>query len=160
VKEGERVDQGRRRLLLRKITSAIEERNILRRLEELPATVFALRLPCPSRSESTGVGWQLDDRAGGSLEQRHRPNRVSRSRARSASRDGFLPPGGRVRFRLSIDGQPPGAARGDDIDADGNGTVIEPRLYQLIRQPTLIGDRRFEIEVPDADVEAFAFTFG
>jgi hypothetical protein len=49
-----------------------------------------------------------------------------------------------VRFRVSIDGQPPGSARGVDVDAEGNGTVAEPRLYQLVRQPKRIGDRRFE----------------
>jgi hypothetical protein len=38
--------------------------------------------------------------------------------------------------------------------------VIEPRLYQLIRQPEPILDRRFEIEFTDAGVEAFSFTFG
>jgi hypothetical protein len=65
-----------------------------------------------------------------------------------------------VRFRISIDDQPPGAARGDDVDANGNGTVVEQRLYQLIRQQSPIGDRRFEVEFLDAHVEAFAFTFG
>ena len=65
-----------------------------------------------------------------------------------------------VRFRVSIDGQPPGAAHGLDVDAGGNGTVVEQRLYQLIRQPKPIVDRTFEIEFLDAGVEAFAFTFG
>ena len=65
-----------------------------------------------------------------------------------------------VRFRVFIDGQPPGAARGIDVDAQGNGTVTEQRLYQLIRQPKPIADRQFEIEFLDAGVEAFAFTFG
>ena len=65
-----------------------------------------------------------------------------------------------VRFRTWIDGQPPGPARGDDIDAGGNGTIVEQRLYQLIRQPTPIAEHRFEIEFLDSGVEAFAFTFG
>jgi len=69
-------------------------------------------------------------------------------------------PGNAVRFRVSIDGQPPGSAHGLDVDADGNGSVNEQRLYQLIRQPKPIADRRFEIEFLDAGVEAFAFTFG
>ena len=34
-----------------------------------------------------------------------------------------------VRFRLLIDGQPPGAARGIDVDAQGNGTLAEPGMY-------------------------------
>jgi hypothetical protein len=68
--------------------------------------------------------------------------------------------GNTVRFRVSIDGQPPGPAHGLDVDAAGNGTVVEPRLYQLIRQPKPIVDRQFAIEFLDAGVETFAFTFG
>jgi thiol-disulfide isomerase/thioredoxin len=65
-----------------------------------------------------------------------------------------------VRFRVLIDGKPPGAAHGIDVDDQGNGTVSEQRLYQLIRQPKPIADRQFEIEFLDAGVEVFAFTFG
>jgi hypothetical protein len=65
-----------------------------------------------------------------------------------------------VRFRVLIDGQPPGAAHGIDVDEGGNGTATEQRLYQLIRQPKPITDRRFEIEFLDSGVEAYAFTFG
>jgi hypothetical protein len=65
-----------------------------------------------------------------------------------------------VRFRVLIDGQPPGAAHGTDVDGQGDGTVIEQRLYQLIRQPEPIADRQFEIEFLDSGVEAFSFTFG
>jgi thiol-disulfide isomerase/thioredoxin len=69
-------------------------------------------------------------------------------------------PGTTVKFRVTIDGQPPGAAHGVDIDESGNGSVAEQRLYQLIRQPKPIADRLFEIEFLGPDVEAFAFTFG
>jgi hypothetical protein len=65
-----------------------------------------------------------------------------------------------VRFRVLIDGQPPGAAHGVDVDEQGNGTVTEQRLYQLIRQPKPIADRQFEIEFLDSGVEIYAFTFG
>ena len=68
--------------------------------------------------------------------------------------------GSLVRFRVLIDGQPPGAAHGVDVDDQGNGTVTEQRLYQLVRQPGPIADRQFEIEFLDPGVEAFAFTFG
>jgi thiol-disulfide isomerase/thioredoxin len=68
--------------------------------------------------------------------------------------------GASVRFRVLIDGQAPGAAHGIDLDDQGNGTAAEQRLYQLIRQPKPIIDRRFEIEFLDSGVEAFAFTFG
>jgi thiol-disulfide isomerase/thioredoxin len=69
-------------------------------------------------------------------------------------------PGAAVRFRVLIDGKPPAAAHGVDIDEHGNGTLTEQRMYQLIRQPKPIGDRTFEIEFLDAGAEAFAFTFG
>jgi hypothetical protein len=65
-----------------------------------------------------------------------------------------------VRFRVLIDGGSPGPAHGIDVDEQGNGTVSEQRLYQLIRQPKPILDRQFEIEFLDPGVEAFAFTFG
>jgi len=65
-----------------------------------------------------------------------------------------------VRFRVRIDGHPPGPAHGTDVDAEGNGTAMEQRLYQLIRQPGAIEDRQFEIEFLDPGVEAFCFTFG
>jgi hypothetical protein len=65
-----------------------------------------------------------------------------------------------VRFRLTIDGQPPGAAHGLDVDESGNGTAVDQRLYQLIRQPKPIVDRTFAIEFLDPGVEAFSFTFG
>jgi len=75
----------------------------------------------------------------------------------------ILTPGARdapVRFRVLLDGEPPEAAHGLDIDDLGNGAVAEPRMYQLIRQADPIADRRFEIEFLDAGVEACAFTFG
>ena len=65
-----------------------------------------------------------------------------------------------VRFRVLVDGKPPGAARGGDVDEQGNGTVTEQRTYQLVRQPQPIADRTFEIEFLDVDAEAFDFTFG
>ena len=69
-------------------------------------------------------------------------------------------PGTPVRFRVRIDGKPPGAAHEIDVDEQGNGTVTEQRLYQLIRQPKPIADRVFEIEFLGPGVEAYAFTFG
>jgi hypothetical protein len=69
-------------------------------------------------------------------------------------------PGMSVKFRVLLDGQVPGAAHGTDVDEQGDGTVTEPRLYQLIRQPKPVVDRQFEIEFLGPGVEAFAFTFG
>ncbi|MBN9000928.1 MAG: cytochrome c biogenesis protein DipZ [Rhizobiales bacterium] len=65
-----------------------------------------------------------------------------------------------VRFRVTIDGKPPGNDHGMDTDADGNGTVTGERLYQLIRQKGDIADHTFAIEFLDPGVRAYAFTFG
>ena len=69
-------------------------------------------------------------------------------------------PGAAVRFRVLLDGKPPASVHGLDIDEQGNGTVAEPRMYQLIRQGSPIEDRQFEIEFLDPGVEVFVFTFG
>jgi thiol-disulfide isomerase/thioredoxin len=65
-----------------------------------------------------------------------------------------------ARFRVTMDGEPPGAAHGLDVDEQGYGTVTGQRLYLLIRQPGPIAVRQFEIEFLGPGVEAFAFTFG
>lgn len=65
-----------------------------------------------------------------------------------------------VRFRVTIDGAPPGANHGADTDANGNGVVDGQRLYQLVRQQGDIGDRTFEIRFLDPGVRAYSFTFG
>jgi thiol-disulfide isomerase/thioredoxin len=65
-----------------------------------------------------------------------------------------------VPFRVLVDGEPPGAASGTDVDERGNGTVGEQRLYQLIRQPEPVVNRLFEIEFLESGAEAYCFTFG
>ena len=70
------------------------------------------------------------------------------------------PSGRPVRFRVTLDGQPPGADAGSDIGADGTGVIREQRLYQLVRQKGEMGQREFRIEFLDPGAEAFAFTFG
>jgi thiol-disulfide isomerase/thioredoxin len=69
-------------------------------------------------------------------------------------------PGTAVRFRVRVDGQPPGAAHGADVDAEGHGTLTEQRLHQLIRQPGPITDRTFEITFLGPAAQAYSFTFG
>jgi thiol-disulfide isomerase/thioredoxin len=69
-------------------------------------------------------------------------------------------PGTTVPFRVLVDGAPPEDARGLDVDEQGNGTVVRPRLYQLIRERGPITDRTFEIEFTAPGVEAYVFTFG
>jgi thiol-disulfide isomerase/thioredoxin len=63
-------------------------------------------------------------------------------------------------FHVLLDGQPPRDSHGDDIDKDGHGTLSEPRLYQLIRQPGRIADRTFEITFAERGAEVYCFTFG
>jgi thiol-disulfide isomerase/thioredoxin len=65
-----------------------------------------------------------------------------------------------VRYRVLLDGQPPGPAHGGDVDAEGSGTVTEPRLHQLIRQPGAVTDRTFALTFLDPGAQVYAFTFG
>ena len=65
-----------------------------------------------------------------------------------------------IRFRVQLDGGAPLDDHGVDVDSQGNGTVKDYRLYQLIRQKGKVEDRTFQIEFLDPDVQAFAFTFG
>ena len=66
-----------------------------------------------------------------------------------------------VPFRVLVDGDPPGAAHGLDVDEQGHGNVAQQRLYQLVRQRDVaIDDRTFEITFLAPGVEAYVFTFG
>ena len=67
--------------------------------------------------------------------------------------------GSALPFRVTLDGQPPGAAHGADVDEQGNGLLGDQRTYQLIRQPGPILDRSVQIEL-GAGAEAYCFTFG
>ena len=67
-----------------------------------------------------------------------------------------------VPFRALLDGASPGADHGLDVDegrAAGNA-IVEPRLYQLVRQRGPVADRAFELTFAAAGVEAYVFTFG
>ena len=63
-------------------------------------------------------------------------------------------------FQVRIDGEPPGEASGLDVDEEGNGSVAEERLYQLVRQSGSDSDRTFEIRFEEPGVQAYVFTFG
>jgi hypothetical protein len=65
-----------------------------------------------------------------------------------------------ARFRVLIDGKPPGDAHGLDVDDQGVGTISVPGLYQLVRQRERIVDRRFEIELLEPGARVSSFTFG
>jgi cytochrome c biogenesis protein CcdA/thiol-disulfide isomerase/thioredoxin len=65
-----------------------------------------------------------------------------------------------VRFKVTIDGKPPGADHGVDVDAAGNGMIDGQRLYQLVRQHETVADRTFAIQFLDPGAAAYSFTFG
>ena len=92
------------------------------------------------------------DKAGGSIS--------CRFHARDAHL--VLSPGARapIAFRVLLDGEPPGASHGVDVDADGNGLLRDGRLYQLVRQPGAVREKTLEIAFLEAGAEAYAFTFG
>ena len=69
-------------------------------------------------------------------------------------------PGSPVRFNVRIDGQPAGAAHGADADEEGNGTLAEQRVHQLVRQPGPVTDRTFEITFLGPGAQVYSFTFG
>jgi thiol-disulfide isomerase/thioredoxin len=105
-----------------------------------------------------GGNWTIEERAsvlneaGGRIAFRFHARDVHlvlRSRAGTA-----------VPFRVLVDGAAPGAAHGLDVGEEGLGTLVQPRLYQLVREPGEITDRTFEITFLDAGVEAYVFTFG
>jgi thiol-disulfide isomerase/thioredoxin len=68
--------------------------------------------------------------------------------------------GSSIPFRVLLDGSAPGDSQGVDADAAGNGTLDQPRLYQLVRQQEAIADRTFEISFVELGAEAYVFTFG
>jgi thiol-disulfide isomerase/thioredoxin len=65
-----------------------------------------------------------------------------------------------VRFTVRLDGRPPGDDHGLDIDEAGDGTIDEPRMYQLVRQARGAADRSFAITFAEPGVRAYVFTFG
>lgn len=92
------------------------------------------------------------ERAGGSI--------AYRFRARDAHL--VLASGGSdpIPFRVSLDGETPGASHGGDVDELGAGVLEHGRLYQLIRQSGPVQDRTLEITFHGPGAEAYVFTFG
>jgi thiol-disulfide isomerase/thioredoxin len=103
--------------------------------------------------------WSVGDEAavleaaGGSIAYRFQARDLNLVLAPPAS-------GSPVRFAVKLDGQPPGDARGLDVDESGEGAVAEPRMYQLVRQRGVVGERDFEITFLDPGMRAYVFTFG
>ncbi|TKI06589.1 cytochrome c biogenesis protein DipZ [Martelella alba] len=65
-----------------------------------------------------------------------------------------------VRFHVTLDGKAPGDMHGVDVAPNGDGTVTDQRLYQLIRLKNGDGEHTFAIKFLDPGVTAYAFTFG
>ena len=65
-----------------------------------------------------------------------------------------------VRFRVTVNGAPPKQDAGVDVDAGGNGTVRDHRLYNLVRLKGPVTEAEFVIEFLDPGVDAYSFTFG
>jgi thiol-disulfide isomerase/thioredoxin len=73
-----------------------------------------------------------------------------------------MSPGARdpIPFRVTLDGEVPGASHGVDIDTEGNGVLREGRMYQLVRQHDGVRERTVEITFNEPGAEAYSFTFG
>jgi thiol-disulfide isomerase/thioredoxin len=65
-----------------------------------------------------------------------------------------------IPFRVLVDGEPPGASHGVDVDEEGNGVLREGRMYQLVREAGAVRDRTLEITFLEPGAEAYSFTFG
>ncbi|MEO5646669.1 MAG: redoxin family protein [Candidatus Paceibacterota bacterium] len=64
-----------------------------------------------------------------------------------------------VTIKITQDGKPLGAAAGKDVNADGTVTIKENRLYDLINNADY-GAHTVQIEVVNAGLDAYTFTFG
>jgi thiol-disulfide isomerase/thioredoxin len=65
-----------------------------------------------------------------------------------------------IRFRVLLDGEPPGPSHGVDVDEDGNGLLRDGRLYQLVREHDTVRERTLEITFLEPGAVAYVFTFG
>jgi hypothetical protein len=65
-----------------------------------------------------------------------------------------------VPFRVFVDRKAPGDARGVDVDFEGNGLLVDDRMYQLVRQSGAVEERTCDIAFEAPGAEAYAFTFG
>ena len=65
-----------------------------------------------------------------------------------------------IPFRVLLDGQAPGPSHGVDVDENGNGSLLEGRIYQLVRQDGDVRERTVEITFHEPGAQAYSFTFG
>lgn len=65
-----------------------------------------------------------------------------------------------IPFRVLLDGEPPGASHGVDVDVDGGGLLREGRLYQLVRQDEKARERTVQVTFLEPGAQAYVYTFG
>ena len=63
-------------------------------------------------------------------------------------------------FRVLLDGQAPGPSHGVDVDENGNGSLLDGRIYQLVRQDGEVRECTVEITFHEPGAQAYSFTFG
>ncbi len=69
-------------------------------------------------------------------------------------------PNGPMKIKVTRNGgQPLGEARGADVDQNGEATIREDRLYELVRGADY-GKHTLEIEIEGTGLQAYTFTFG
>ena len=120
---------------------------------------YALPEPLNSNEWALAGRWAVESRA--SVSQEPDAKIAFRFHARDVNLVmGPRPRDASIPFRVAVDGEPPGDAHGFDVDEQGNGTVHQQRLYQLVREPGSITDRTVEITFLEPGAEAYCFTFG
>ena len=126
---------------------------------QLDCVLLALPYACgnidsaPLFDDRLYVAFPRGEAPGGSIAYRFQARDVNLVLAPPAS-------GAPVRFAVKLDGLPPGDAHGLDVDESGEGTVSQPRMYQLVRRRGGAAQRGFEITFLDPGVRAYVFTFG
>ena len=127
--------------------AAFDRRRAYVRPQRLGSNHWALAGEWTIRAEDV----VLDD-AGGSIACRYHARDAHLVLSRAA-----LKP---IPFRVLLDGEHPGRSHGVDVDKDGNGLLLDGRLYQLARERDAVRDRTLEITFLEPRAEAYAFTFG
>ena len=125
----------------------MDERHVYALPDGLPLNTWALVGEWTVGSESVEAG-----ETGGSIVYRFHARDAHLVLSSSSSEP--------IQFRVLLDGDPPGLDHGEDIDEDGNGTLSDARLYQLIRAQDTVEDRVLQITFDEQGAMAYAFTFG
>jgi thiol-disulfide isomerase/thioredoxin len=127
--------------------AAFDDRRAYELPERLPVNHWALAGEWTIGAETVEL-----DQAGGSIAYRFQARDAHLVLSR-ASREP-------IRFRVLLDGEPPGPSHGVDVDEDGTGLLREGRLYQLVREHGAVRERTLQITFLEPGAAAYAFTFG